>query len=254
MMLGVYFSGTGNTKYCVETFVKHADSSAESVSIENPVVIEKINANDTIVFGYPVYFSNLPKMVGDFIVNNGDTFYGKKIYIIATMAMFSGDGAGCSARLFEKVSATILGGLHLQMPDSIADSVFLKTTDEKNQKIIKKTKQKITTAVSRLKEGNPHQDGLGMLSRISGLLVQRLWFQSFSTSYQEKPDIDQSKCIGCGICSKICPMKNITVDKKAISGNHCTLCYRCVNQCPEKALTILGKKVYNQYRFPKNLS
>lgn len=248
-LLGLYFSGTGNTRYCLERFVKGMDASAQAISIENPGAPKVISSQETIVFAYPVYFSNLPKIVHDFIEEHAESFRGKKIYIIATMALFSGDGTGCGGRLFEKCSAQMIGGLHLQMPDSISDSVFLKTSDEKNKRMIQKASRKIDRAVARLKAGNPHQEGLGLPSRLLGLLVQRLWFRDQVTSYHEKPDVDEAKCTGCGLCSRICPMKNITVEKKAVSHDRCTLCYRCVNQCPERALTILGKKIYDQYIF-----
>lgn len=34
-MVGIYFSGTGNTKYCVERFLACCDAEAEAVSIED---------------------------------------------------------------------------------------------------------------------------------------------------------------------------------------------------------------------------
>lgn len=251
-MLGVYFSGTGNTKHCVETFVKEYDKNGIALSIESPNVIEEIAIYDTIVFGYPIYFSNLPKIVRDFIDNNKDCFCNKKLYIIATMGLYSGDGAGCSARLFRKYSATILGGLHLKMPDCIGDEKLLKKSLEENRELILQAENKISNAVSRLQEGNPHKEGLGFLYHVAGLFGQRLWFYGKATSYKQKPNIDVEKCIGCGRCTAICPMKNISIEEgKAISHNQCTLCYRCFSQCPTKALTILGKQVHEQCLFEK---
>jgi len=43
--------------------------------------------------------------------------YGKNIFIIVAMGLFSGDGTGCTARLFRKYGADVIGGLHLKMPD-----------------------------------------------------------------------------------------------------------------------------------------
>ncbi len=48
--------------------------------------------NDEIVIGFPVQYSNIPKLLRDYIVGNGHIWNGKKIFIIATMGLFSGDG------------------------------------------------------------------------------------------------------------------------------------------------------------------
>ncbi len=82
-MTGIYFSGTGNTKHCVEEFVRCFDTQNQAFSIETPE-IDKLLANEsTIVFGHPTHFSNAPKMVGDFILSRKELFRGKKIFIIA---------------------------------------------------------------------------------------------------------------------------------------------------------------------------
>ena len=49
---------------------------------------------------------------------------------------------------------------------------------------------------------------------------------------------DESKCISCGKCLKVCPM-NVEVNKesrKRANGTECILCYECTKECPVKAL------------------
>ncbi|MBR5390859.1 MAG: EFR1 family ferrodoxin, partial [Clostridia bacterium] len=83
------------------------------------------------------------------------------------------------------------------------------------------------------------------------LLGQRLWFYNKTTGYTDKLKISDS-CVGCGLCSKVCPMENIQVkDNLVISGNRCTMCYRCISLCPQKAITLLGDTVQEQCRFEK---
>lgn len=247
IVIGVYFSGTGNTRRCVQQFVNQYDEHCVAISIESPDVYAAISGHDALVIGYPVYFSNMPRIVQVFIHENRACFAGKKVFIIATMGLFSGDGAGCAARLLKKCGAEITGGLHLKMPDSIGDEKALKRPLIENQALITKANAKITSAIHRLKEGNPTTDGLGFFSHIAGLLGQRLWFYKKSTSYKSKPDVDDKKCIGCGRCVALCPMQNIAMEQqKAVSLDMCTLCYRCFSHCPTQALTILGKHVYEQ--------
>jgi ferredoxin len=246
-MTGLYFSGTGNTKYCIEHFLKLAGNDNGAVSIEAKNRDDVFSGEDIIVFAYPICFSNIPKIVHDFIVEYRKQFYRRRVFIIATMGLFSGDGTGCSARLLKKYGAKIIGGLHIQMPDCIGDEKMLKKSLDENKIIIKKAEEKIQLSVKRFIEGNPTKEGLNILYHIAGLLGQRLWFYGKSTSYKNKPDIDFKKCTGCGFCVKNCPMNNLEkVEEKIISKKRCTMCYRCVNHCPGKALTILGKKIYEQ--------
>lgn len=81
-MIGVYFSGTGNTRHCLEYLLKLLDGNAMTYSIENETATSAIQSNDEIVFAYPVYYSYLPKIVYDFINNNSAFWKGKKVLIL----------------------------------------------------------------------------------------------------------------------------------------------------------------------------
>lgn len=253
-MVGIYFSGTGNTKYCVETFVKECDAAALAFSIEEENIAQIISDQKEIAFGYPVQFSNLPKMLKDFVVSNSDIWRDKKVFIIATMGLFSGDGSGMLARLLEKYGAIIEGGLHLKMPDSISDEKALKRSLQDNQTLVKRAALKVKSAAHDLKSGNPPQEGIGLWYHLAGLFGQRLYFRNKTKTYTDKLKIDKNKCTGCGKCVDLCPMKNIRFEEqKAVSGNRCTMCYRCINKCPAQAITLLGKRVIEQCYLEKYL-
>lgn len=249
-MIGVYFSGTGNTKHCVSRFVKGIDKSAEIFPIENKEAICHIRNEREIVFGYPVYYSNLPKIVRDFIVENKELWKGKKIFILATMGLFSGDGAGCSARLFKKYGATVLGGLHIKMPDCIGDVKLLKKSVEDNRKIVFDADCKIDRSVEKFLAAKYPKDGLNFFYHLAGLFGQRLYFYRKTKAYCKKIKTDNEKCVRCGLCVSLCPMKNIEIKEgKMVYGGKCVMCYRCFSNCPKQAITILGDKVYEQCKF-----
>lgn len=50
--------------------------------------------------------------------------------------------------------------------------------------------------------------------------------------------VDETKCIKCGKCRRLCPM-NVDVpdnSRRRQHGTECILCMRCVDECPQKAL------------------
>ena len=250
-MVGIYLSGTGNTRHCVERLVKGLDETAQCIAIEDKSSLDAIKREDMIVLGYPVQFSNVPVMVRDLINNNARAWKGKKVICIATLGGFSGDGAGCSARLLKKCGAHVLGGLHLKMPDSVCDSKALKKTMEQNRAIIKSADEKIDSAIDKIKSGAYPREGLNMFCHIAGLLGQRLWFYGKTKDYSDQIKISDA-CIGCGSCEKICPMNNIELSNgRAVASNKCTMCYRCISHCPERAITLLGKKVHEQCNYER---
>lgn len=103
IMVGIYLSGTGNTKHCIEKLIHLLDETAQAIPIEKEEAVEGVSQHDFVVLAYPIQFSNAPVMVRDFVKRHSDLWKGKRVLCIATMGLFSGDGAGCSARLLKKV-------------------------------------------------------------------------------------------------------------------------------------------------------
>lgn len=66
-MVGIYFTGTGNTKHCMELLVSSVDKEAECISITDKRVLKVIESNEVIFLGYPTQFSNMPFFIRDFI-------------------------------------------------------------------------------------------------------------------------------------------------------------------------------------------
>lgn len=250
-MIGIYLSGTGNTKHCIEKLTRLLDGSAKIIPLESSNIIEEIKNSDTVILGYPTQYSNAPFMVRDFINRNKSLWKSKKILCVATMGAFSGDGAGCTARILKKYGATILGGIHIKMPDSVCDSKLLKKTIEQNKEIVIQADKKIEFIAQRIKQGKYPKDGLTFSSHIIGLSGQRLWFYGKTTGYTDKLKVSQN-CIGCGLCVSLCPMNNISIyNGKAVADSKCTMCYRCISHCPQKAITLLGNEVKEQCRYEK---
>ena len=55
-MIGIYLSGTGNTKHCVEKLVNLIDDKSKCVPLEFPQIIDLLKEEDVIFLGYPTQF------------------------------------------------------------------------------------------------------------------------------------------------------------------------------------------------------
>ena len=251
-MNAIYLSGTGNTKHITELLFSEIGAKGIIVPIESPDVNEALK-DDELIISYPTMFSNIPYLVRDFINKHASDWNGKKIFLITTMGLFAGDGTGCAARLLKKYGAEITGGLQIVMPDSIGDCKALKKSHEQNKEIIRKADARIIEAARQIKAGNNPSEGLSFGAHLAGLFGQRLWFYNKTTGYTDKLKINTAKCVGCGLCAKNCPTKNIVIkDGKAGASGQCTMCYRCVDYCPKQAITLLGKTLYEQPTYEKN--
>lgn len=68
-----------------------------------------------------------------------------------------------------------------------------------------------------------------------------------------KPLIDKDKCIGCGICSKVCPAATISIEDKTACVNEefCRGCGACEQRCPVYAITMT--KLEKPYKVSVNV-
>lgn len=59
-----------------------------------------------------------------------------------------------------------------------------------------------------------------------------------------------ANCIGCGLCQKVCPMKNIQLDSrlKPVYLHNCEQCLACIQCCPKKAINYKNK-TQNRQRY-----
>ena len=57
--------------------------------------------------------------------------------------------------------------------------------------------------------------------------------------------------MACGICTKVCPMKNINIkDAHPAFGKNCVSCGACLQDCPRNAMLHMKEKSPARYRNP----
>ncbi len=82
--------------------------------------------------------------------------------------------------------------------------------------------------------------------RIASTLINPL-FCAFMTGSRDFQVTD--KCIGCGLCVRLCPLNNIVLtNQKPQWSDRCMHCTACINHCPTAAIEY-GKKTGGRHSY-----
>jgi ferredoxin len=239
-----YFSGTGNSKYIAELFCGNMNAGCCSIE-ENIDFTKLIEAEETIGFCYPVYYSRVPRIMREFAARHMETLKDKTLIILCTQQILSGDGARAFAGLFPRDHAKIAYAEHFFMPSNIWP---ITTNERKILSSAEKAERKIQTVCRDIKAERIKKRGFNTLSRALGL-IQAPLMQPLEKRSNNSIRIT-GDCIQCRLCVSACPMNNLVAESEGITHQHnCTMCYRCINRCPQKAITVaLHYKVKKQYK------
>ncbi|MGL5316459.1 MAG: EFR1 family ferrodoxin [Peptostreptococcaceae bacterium] len=247
-MLMLYFSGTGNSKYIAKLFSEKTGAKYHSIE-ENIDFVKVIEEHETIAFCYPIYGSCVPRIMREFVSNNLENLKNKKLIILCTQLMFSGDGARAFTDLLPNNHSEIIYAEHFNMPNNICNfSLFKIKNGEKTRKYLKAANKKMDRLIKHINEGVIKKRGFNAFSKFIGKSQSAFW-PDIEIKNKSSVQID-SDCTKCGACIKLCPSKNLEMKDNKISQNdNCIICYRCVNACPKKAITVLiHKKPKMQYK------
>jgi len=247
-MLMLYFSGTGNSKYIAITFSKKMNAKCHSIE-EKIDFKNEIKKHDIIAFCYPIYASNVPRIMREFVSKHVELLKYKKLIIFCTQLMFSGDGARVFTDLLPEEYGKVIYAEHFNMPNNICNSgIFPVKNGEKTKKYIKTAQKKIDRIYNDLQKGKIKLRGFNKVSNMMGK-GQGAYWQEIEEKNKSSVQVDED-CIKCGLCARLCPMKNLNLTtKEVVHNDNCILCYRCVNACPKKAITVLiHTKPKEQYK------
>ena len=261
-VLILYFSATGNTHFVASLVKKKLDEKRIHSDIK-PVEVfppKKVEEHDLLIFGFPIYALEMPVFLKDF-VEKIPFSKDKGVILFSTMAFYSGNALRKSSKEFSKRGFLTLTTEEIKLPGSDG-LLFVKKNSHLAQKIlsknyanlphVKNSVENIVNTVSEFPELKAKN--ISYIPRFKALELPLEIFMKFvlppiENHMKNRFWVDESKCVKCGTCVKICPAENIQFENDKITfSNKCYLCLRCVHQCPAEAIHI-GKFTENTVRW-----
>ena len=237
-----WFSGTGNTYWLAREFAK-LFTGAELISIASLDRSEDVvfDADFTGIF-FPVYCFGIPGIISKFLERvqpmkeQGNRF----IYAVCSSGGYPGAALPLVEDTLQSKNINLNSCFHIRM---ISNYIPLSEPPDqkKTEAVFAKAERALRVAAIAVKKRKrtrplrvfPIDTCLKFVARRAVTTLE-----GSDSAFQLAAD----QCNGCGICSRICPSSNISMDDKEhpVWHHHCEQCMACLQWCPEQAIQYKG--------------
>lgn len=237
-----YFSATGNSLKLSLDIASHFPGS-ELINIATTKGADHPQSSK-VGFIFPVYMGGLPKIVYQFLrcfPFKEDVYY----FSIGTYYTYKGCAIPIVNKIMTDKGVSLNYGNYLP---SVGNCLMeYEVTERKRIPILKKVDEITLDLISDIE--NNSKKTSSKYYRLSEKFHKWLFNVFFLKAYN-KFSLEDS-CTNCGICEKICPVNNITLEnRKPQWGANCEACHACVHWCPQNAINLGKSKGRLQYQNP----
>ncbi|WP_099469324.1 EFR1 family ferrodoxin [Konateibacter massiliensis] len=232
------FSGTGNSLWVAKKVSEELEN-CEIISMGSSKNYTLTDEYGVIGFVYPTYYRGIPAKVQDFVrkldfQNNKDTY----LFAIATCGSV---GTACNAtvQLRDLIKQKDITLSYAEKLDMFSNYIIMYNMRDTVEEETRQSAHDLAPIIDNIKKRAVNQTE----SRIKP--IEHLIYKGF---FHLAPHMDKhfnvsDACIHCGICQKVCPVKNIDYgqDKKPYFKHHCEQCLACLHHCPTNAINYKDK-------------
>ncbi|MCD8028098.1 MAG: EFR1 family ferrodoxin [Erysipelotrichaceae bacterium] len=247
----LYFSGTGNSKYCAQKIATKMSSDLCSINemMKNQMTVIEIKESQLLGFVCPTYNFDMSYAVAEFldnlvIKNISDQCY---VFPVFTCGKSCGSAEETMTKILAKKEIKLNAAFKIEMPDNYIPMFSLVSKDEQTKmlnnaeiclnKVIESIKSQEHATITTKQMPAP----MKFLIKKTAIPSQRKATKNFWIN---------DNCIGCGLCETICPKNLIKLQngKPIWIKDDCACCLGCIHRCPTQAIQY-GKKTEKTGRY-----
>lgn len=237
----IYFSGSGNSLAIARQL---AEGLGEQLVPLYSAVKQDLTSEKRIGFVFPTYDLDAPKAVKTLVPRlqlPKDAY----TFVVITCGAQTNNAVWTLRKLLSEKGIDIQYSHKIRVPDSSAVAFGRNPNDQKWK--FEKYANRTRKILSDIKQNKQRLHFAGF-DPVGWLFQKTSLAEKMEKSLQPQTNIE--RCVGCGICSKVCPQSNITiVDKTACLGDSCTMCLACLHFCPQQAMQFAGKTIPKEMQY-----
>ena len=242
-----YLSAAGNSFYTarfIQQCLAVSGQKPELISMKNALQAGQLSPEGNVGVVMPLHFFGVPLLAEEFLAQMDLTKANYTFVVMTCGWHYMSDAVHSLRKTFAAKEKELMAAFYVDMV-----SIYLPLGDippeEKKLQRLQKAKQRmgvVADYIVQQRMGFDHEYLNGISSLIHGY-VRR---------HRQQLDKDfyvTEQCNHCGLCTKICPVNNITLAAEGPVWQHrCTQCLACLHACPQKAIE-LGKKTVGKQRY-----
>lgn len=242
----VYFTGTGNSRYCAEFLADRLDDvCTDALGYIRDGIAADLHSQKPWVFVCPTYSWQIPRVFAQFI-RSGKFTGNPDAYFVMTCGSEVGNPEPNNRAVCGTAGLEYRGTAPVVMPENYI-AMFSAPGPEEARRIVEAASPTLEKIAETLRGGKDLPVlPVHMLDKLKSGPVNTGFYRFY---VKAKPFTVSDACVSCGRCEEACPLGNILLrDGLPEWGDCCTHCMACICGCPVRAIeygrTSKGKPRY----------